>query len=81
MVTWGDRFSGGNSSAVQNQLINVQAISNSYRAFAALNLDGTVVAWGDTSYGGSSSLVQSQLINVQTIFSNHSAFAALIGSQ
>ena len=34
-VTWGNFFSGGDSSLVQDQLAKVQKIQASYRAFAA----------------------------------------------
>ncbi|MFM5815263.1 Ig-like domain-containing protein [Aeromonas dhakensis] len=80
VVTWGDISTGGDSSAVQALLTNVQSIFSNGSAFAALKQDGTVVTWGDTDNGGDSSAVQAQLTNVQTIFSHGSlnnAFAAL----
>ncbi|UXB09942.1 hypothetical protein GP476_00005 (plasmid) [Aeromonas dhakensis] len=76
VVTWGNN--GGDSSAVQADLTQVQTIFSTLGgAFAALKQDGTVVTWGDADNGGDSSAVQAQLTNVQTIFSNDSAFAAL----
>ena len=52
---------GGDSSAVQGQLKNVQQIQASLSAFAAILSDGSVVTWGDPDYGGNSSAVQGQL--------------------
>ena len=60
IVTWGDQRRGGNSSTVQNQLRNVQHISGTFEAFAAILADGTVVTWGDPNHGGDSSKVQDQ---------------------
>ncbi|WP_219927935.1 Ig-like domain-containing protein, partial [Aeromonas sp. HMWF014] len=79
VVTWGGAAYGGNSSAVEGQLTNVQTIFSNRYAFAALKPDGTVVTWGDETNGGDSSAVEGKLTNVQTIFSSirGSAFAAL----
>ena len=44
VVTWGVADSGGDSSAVQDQLKNVQQIQAAARAFAAILRDGSVVA-------------------------------------
>ena len=41
-MTWGDAGAGGNCSAVQDQLKNVQQIQASSRAFAAVLADGSV---------------------------------------
>jgi hypothetical protein len=46
---------GGNSSAVQSQLVDVSAISATSFAFAAIVKDGKVVTWGDA--GTSSKLI------------------------
>ena len=47
-MTWGNAFChGGDSSAVQDQLKNVQQIQASDSAFAAILGDGSVVTWGD----------------------------------
>ena len=46
MVTWGDAARGGDSSAVQEQLKNVQQIQASLGAFAAILVDGSVVILG-----------------------------------
>jgi len=61
VVTWGNKFNGGDSSAVQDQLRNVQQVHATRRAFAAILADGSVVTWGEESYGGDSSAVQDQL--------------------
>ena len=42
---------GDDSSAVQNQLKNVQQIQANRKAFAAILCDGSVVAWGDADLG------------------------------
>jgi ribosomal protein L30E len=88
VVTWGDTYSGGNSSAVAKQLdgtIDVKQVcsigSSLYgEGFAALRADGSVVTWGNTYSGGDSSAVAKQLdgtIDVKKIFSNGSSVAAL----
>ena len=79
VVTWGDAARSGDSSAVQEQLKNVQHIQASLGAFAAILIDGSVVTWGDVDYGGDSSAVQDQLKNVQQIQASHQAFAAIRG--
>ena len=61
MVTWGRAGSAGDSSAVQDQLKNVQQIQASRSAFAAVLGDGSVVTWGDANSGGDSSAVQAEL--------------------
>ena len=58
VVTWGPADVGGDSSAVQDQLKNVQQVQASGRAFAAIRADGSVVTWGDAEYGGDSSAFQ-----------------------
>ena len=58
---------GGDSSAVQEQLRDVQQIQASTCAFAAILGDGSVVTWGDARSGGDSSAVQDQLRDVQQI--------------
>ncbi|CAE7947991.1 unnamed protein product, partial [Symbiodinium sp. KB8] len=54
---------GGDSSAVQSQLKNVQQIQAALFAFAAILGDGSVVTWGHPAYGGDSSSVRDQLEN------------------
>ena len=55
---------GGDSSAVQDQLRNVQQVQGTGLAFAAILADGSVVTWGDPHDGGDSSAVQDQLRNM-----------------
>ena len=58
---------GGDASPVQGQLQNVQSITASTYAFAALRADGSVIAWGRPNFGGDASQVQAQLQNVQQV--------------
>ena len=51
VVTWGRADSGGDSSAVPEQLQNVQQIQAFSAAFAAIRADGSVVFWGRESHG------------------------------
>ncbi|OLP80286.1 E3 ubiquitin-protein ligase HERC2 [Symbiodinium microadriaticum] len=76
VVAWG---AGGDCSAVQGQLKNVQQIQDSNQAFAAIRSDGSVVTWGSSDYGGDSSAVQDQLRDVQQIQASKHAFAAILG--
>ena len=57
VVTWGSDANGGDSSAVQDQLQNVQQIQASACAFAAILADESVVTWGNAAHGGDSSAV------------------------
>ena len=61
VVTWGDADSGGDSSAVRDQLRGVQQIQATAGAFAAILADGSVVTWGDRRRGGDSSAVGHEL--------------------
>ena len=79
MVTWGYAGHGGDSSAVQDQLRDVQQIQASDGAFAAILGDGSVVTWGDADQGGDSSAVQDQLRDVHQIQASQAAFAAILG--
>ncbi|OLQ08545.1 E3 ubiquitin-protein ligase HERC2 [Symbiodinium microadriaticum] len=79
VATWGKAEYGGDSSAVQDQLKNVQQIQASVDAFAAVLGDGSVLTWGDAQRGGDSSAVQDQLKNVQQIQASENAFAAVLG--
>ena len=56
---------GGDCSAVQDQLRDVQQIQASYGAFAAILGDGSVVTWGNADHGGDSGAVQNQLRDLQ----------------
>ena len=79
VVSWGHADFGGNSSAAQGQLQNVQQIQASRSAFAAILDDGIVVTWGHAEFGGDNSAVQGQLKNVQQIQACNGAFAAILG--
>ena len=46
LVTWGNPDSGGDSSAVQHRIRNVQKVLATVGAFAAILADRSVVAWG-----------------------------------
>ena len=78
VVAWGRAACGGDCSAVQGQLKNVQQIRACRRAFAAILSDGSVVTWGDRDHGGDGSAVQGQLKTVQQIQATASAFAAVL---
>ena len=60
-MTWGDPDFGGDSSAVQQQLVNVEQIQATAGAFAAALADGSVVTWGDPMLGGDNSAVRGQI--------------------
>eukprot|EP00931_Biecheleriopsis_adriatica_P106663 TRINITY_DN81067_c0_g1_i1.p1 TRINITY_DN81067_c0_g1~~TRINITY_DN81067_c0_g1_i1.p1 ORF type:complete len:651 (-),score=108.21 TRINITY_DN81067_c0_g1_i1:67-2019(-) len=79
VVARGPSDRGGDCSAVQEQLVDVQCINATFNAYAALKADGSVVAWGSEWFGGGESFteVQSQLVDVQSIHATDKAFAAL----
>ena len=78
VVTWGcDAKDGGDSSAVQHQLKNVQQIQATYSTTALLlPFSATALFFRE---GGAGSAVQHQLKNVQQIQASSSAFAAILG--
>eukprot|EP00434_Breviolum_minutum_P025639 symbB.v1.2.022655.t1/scaffold2027.1/size138498/3 len=78
VVTWGDPLSGGNSSAVRDQLRGVHQIQATARAFAAILEDASVVTWGEAGYGADSSSVRDQLKGVRQIQATFRAFAAIL---
>lgn len=55
-MTWGDPATGGDRSAVQEQLIKVEHVQATCGAFAAVLADGSIVAWGDPGRGGDSAV-------------------------
>lgn len=61
VVAWGDPGFGGDCSAVQDRLKDVQHIAATHVEFAAILADGSVVTWGDPEEGGDWSAVQDQL--------------------
>ena len=78
VVTWGSPDDGGDSSAVSDQLKNVQQVKGTNAAFAAILADGSVVTWGDPGSGGDSSEVKEKLHNVRQIGGTQHAFAAVL---
>ena len=68
---------GGDSSAVQNELTDVQIVEASMKAFAAVRGDGTVITWGDGPSGGDSSRVRDELHEVWQLQASDGAFAAV----
>eukprot|EP00928_Gymnodinium_smaydae_P095251 TRINITY_DN8168_c0_g1_i10.p2 TRINITY_DN8168_c0_g1~~TRINITY_DN8168_c0_g1_i10.p2 ORF type:complete len:205 (+),score=32.91 TRINITY_DN8168_c0_g1_i10:27-617(+) len=77
VVTWGDAENGGDSSAVQGQLADVQQVCSTICAVAAVKADGSVVTWGEARSGGDSFAVREQLFDVRQVYSTTSAFAAV----
>eukprot|EP00439_Symbiodinium_sp_Y106_P056530 s1401_g7.t3 len=67
VVTWGGANCCGDSSAVQDQLRDVQQIQASRLGFAVILGDGSVDKQGNADCGGGSSAVQDQLQDVQQI--------------
>ena len=64
VVTWGDAGCGADSSAVQDQLKDVQQIQTTFCIFAAILGDRSVVTWGSRpDFGGDSSAVRMYLIS------------------
>ena len=63
-MTWGAGHRGGDSSAVQDQLKNVQQVQATEDVFVAILCEGSVVTWGETCIGGDSSAVLDQLKTV-----------------
>ena len=62
MITWGDAGEGGNSHGVREQLASdVQHIYSTFKAFAAVKSDGSVITWGYAGLGGNSDGVCEQL--------------------
>ena len=67
VVAWGRPGSGGDSSAVQDQLKSVQQVQGTHAAFAAILEDGSLVTWGHPREGGDSSAVQDRLKSVRQV--------------
>ena len=78
VITWGNIDVGGDSSAVQDRLKNVQQIQATESAFAAMLADGSIVTWGNVDLGGDSTAVQDELKDVQQIQATAGAFAAIL---
>lgn len=74
VTTWGDPARGGDSSAVEEELMSgVVRVFATMGAFSALKSDGSVISWGKASEGGSSS----NLHRVVKLAASAHAFAAL----
>ena len=58
-------------------LYEVESISHTNAAFAAIRRGGAVVTWGKAKDGGDSSAVANYLIDIKFIASNAVAFAAV----
>ena len=58
VVSWGVPEAGGDSSAVQDELQDVECLQATNSSFCALKADGSVVTWGNALVGGDSSAVQ-----------------------
>jgi alpha-tubulin suppressor-like RCC1 family protein len=71
VVKWGDANGGGDSSAVQGELITVVRVVGNSKAFAALTEAGKVVVWGRADK------VDALSANVTAIYHTDRAFAAL----
>ena len=83
IVAWGSSSKGGNSSAIQGQLSNIEQVQATktggiYDAFAAILDNRSVVTWGSQDFGGDSSAAQEQLRNVEQIQASSRAFAAIL---
>ena len=66
VVAWGNAMTGGDTSLVDDQLVDVRAIYPNSQCFAALTQDGRVVTWGNERGGGDSEGVQIELRNKLT---------------
>eukprot|EP00439_Symbiodinium_sp_Y106_P038611 s1145_g4.t1 len=73
---WGDSAYGGDCSAVQEKLRDVQEVRVSTGACAAILADGSVVTWGDDLSGGDSAAEKLQ--DVVELFAFRCAFAAIL---
>ncbi|CAE7229205.1 unnamed protein product, partial [Symbiodinium sp. CCMP2592] len=80
VVTWGPGDRGGDSSAVQDRLRDVEQIVATGVSFAAIRSDRRVVTWGAPTMGGDSSKVSQQLEDVVAVRGTVHAFAAITGS-
>lgn len=74
VVTWGDAYSGGDSSHVQTQLVNIKSISNSNFDFVAINDFNEIAA----SWGGWIAPQTPSLSNVVSVEMNNGGGAAAL---
>ena len=78
VLTWGDPKAGGDSTAVRDDLKNVQDVCATGSAFAAKLADGSVITWGDPETGGDCTPIAGQLRNVRQLHASFGAFAAIL---
>jgi hypothetical protein len=71
VISWGDKYFGGNSDCVQDQLKNVKMIFSSPNGFLALTSEGNLVRWG---YG---KLKIKTLQHIKNVFPSFHGFSAL----
>ena len=74
----GDGQRGGDSSAVQDELRNVQQIQATKCAFAGIFRHGSVVTCIAADFGGVNRAVQELLKNVQQIQASYSADGSVV---
>ena len=72
VITWGDATTGGDSSALSEQLQDIVDVQATTGAFAASRSNGSVVTWGHDLCGGDSSCLHDQLKDVQQVCANQS---------
>lgn len=77
VVTGGEAYSGGDASAVQDQLTDVVQILSLGNGFIALKQDGTVVFWGDAFRYDATTALLSSLTNVKRLYNSRNTIAAL----
>ena len=84
VATWGNQLWGGNSSAVQDQLRNVQQLQAALYGFAALPVGTSIYSsalTGDREWSNSDVLNSYILILILTIFIQSRAKIALVLAQ
>lgn len=81
VTTWGNTTYGGNSSSVEDDLVEIIDIFTTGYAYCALNKDNSIVAtWGHNSYGASithstSGLFDmSDLTNIKNVYATENQF-------
>ena len=63
---------------MQGQPKNVRQVQGTFRAFAAILADGSVITWGDPDDAGDSTTVQ---VHAQQVQATESALAAVLSSR
>ena len=70
-MTWGHASSGGDSSAVQEHLLDVQHVQATSFAFSAVRRDASIVSWGHADFGGEGNCATARTINKEASFATH----------